>query len=375
MAIEYDREKKRWTTRVQIHGRRRRIYAKTQREVKGIIADLVAETRIDRYGQKVQIDPTLTFGEMVDRFLAQYPEKPQSRRALKDRLDYATRQFADVRAIDLTSETIQTWLNSLTTTQAKTPRALRPTSRRGILKAIRQVYAWALRAHLVTHNPAANVKAPTIDRDSAQPFESWDEVYAVADALGSPWGEMTVFWAATGLRPEEIISLRWSDVTLDEKPMLRVHRSFQNGKIVELAKNRHSLRTLPLPSLAVEALKSLPHPIDQEQLIFPGVMGGVLHLGAFRRRQWADALVDVGLTYRPPRHLRHTFATLALAHGASIETVSRMLGHASVTTTERHYARFIARVADRDAMVLDQAVPTSRWPNRGQNQDRHERKS
>jgi hypothetical protein len=51
--------------------------------------------------------------------------------------------------------------------------------------------------------------------------------------------------------------------------------------------------------------------------------------------------------------LRHTFASLLLAHGAPITYVSAQLGHADATTTLRWYARWIPRADKRAVHMLD----------------------
>jgi integrase/recombinase XerD len=50
--------------------------------------------------------------------------------------------------------------------------------------------------------------------------------------------------------------------------------------------------------------------------------------------------------------LRATFAVDLLTKGVALEHVSKLLGHKSVTTTERHYARWVKGRQDRlDAVV------------------------
>ena len=51
--------------------------------------------------------------------------------------------------------------------------------------------------------------------------------------------------------------------------------------------------------------------------------------------------------------MRHTFATLALAAGAPIEWISKQMGHTSIRTTLKYYARFLPAADARAVAALD----------------------
>jgi hypothetical protein len=62
--------------------------------------------------------------------------------------------------------------------------------RRDITRTLRMVYRWGVDAGLVDHNPAAKVKAPKpIRGEKIIPFDSWEEVDAVAESAvgGAGW--------------------------------------------------------------------------------------------------------------------------------------------------------------------------------------------
>ena len=95
------------------------------------------------------------------------------------------------------------------------------------------------------------------------------------------------------------------------------------------------------------------------RLLFPGAMGGYLNLCNWRKRVWYPPLDKAGLERRPPYQLRHTFATLSLAAGASIEWISRYMGHSDIRTTLRYYARFLPETETRNLALLDQFAARS----------------
>src|SRR6266700_6640441 len=54
---------------------------------------------------------------------------------------------------------------------------------------------------------------------------------------------------------------------------------------------------------------------------------------------WYDAMTISGVRYRPPKQMRHTYATLALAAGLPLESISKQLRHTELESTRKHYAR------------------------------------
>jgi integrase len=88
-----------------------------------------------------------------------------------------------------------------------------------------------------------------------RPFESWDQVEAVAARLGRVYGAMVVFAAATGLRPSEFFGLEWRDVDR-EAGVVYVRRAYANGRLKH-TKTRLSTRAVPLQAKALEALDCL----------------------------------------------------------------------------------------------------------------------
>jgi integrase len=68
----------------------------------------------------------------------------------------------------------------------------------------------------------------------------------------------------------------------------------------------------------------------------PAPRGGYVGLDAWRSREWYPALEAAWIDRSGLYHLRHTFATEALAAGVSIFQLARLMG-ACVKTIDRHY--------------------------------------
>jgi integrase len=113
-----------------------------------------------------------------------------------------------------------------------------------------------------------------------------------------------------------------------------------DGVLTGYPKTERSRRRVPLTARALEALDSLPPRLDTP-LLFPASRGGYIQLDTWRNREWYPALDAAGIEKRGPYHLRHTFATEALAGGVSIFELARLMGTSvkMIDKTYGHLAR------------------------------------
>jgi integrase len=177
-------------------------------------------------------------------------------------LSKAIAVFGDRCIGELTSQEIAEWRMNLS-----------PGYRFEATQAVRQVLGRAVVWGMLDVNPAkVGVDNPTPRRKEQHPFESWEELEAVAAALARADGPMILFAAATGLRPAEWVALEWRDIDRDER-VAYVRRSYTRREL-KLPKTEASLRAVPLQGRALDALDQLPE--CDSHLVFPGERGAYL---------------------------------------------------------------------------------------------------
>ncbi len=133
-----------------------------------------------------------------------------------------------------------------------------------------------------------------------------------------------LFSSLTGLRWSDIRKLKWEDIQYSEAQGFFIRFTQQKTKGVE---------TLPISAQATELLGK---PAEGNEVIFKK-----LHYSAYFRILLGKWMLRAGITKNITFHsFRHTFATLQIAEGTDIYTVSKMLGHRDLKTTQV-YAKIV----------------------------------
>ena len=143
-----------------------------------------------------------------------------------------------------------------------------------------------------------------------------------------------LFSALTGLRHSDIQKLKWNEISF-ESNQPRINFTQKKTKGVEY---------MPISQQALEICgePKLPNDLVFENLTNPSWINRPL-------KNWvAKAGIQKNITFHC---FRHTFATLQLSNGTDIYTVSKMLGHTNVKTTQV-YAKVIDEKKNKAAEAI-----------------------
>src|SRR3954467_10991304 len=247
---------------------------------------------------------TMTLGELVDEDPEMHQAEPGTPANLRWLLGKATATLGEVRLADLSPKDVYSWRLTI-------PEGHRFEATQALRQGLGRAVVWGL----LESNPAKRGVPNQLRRSKEkQPFESWQQIYEIAERLSPIYGPMVVFAAATGLRPSELFALEQPDVDRD-LGVVYVRRAYANGRLKH-TKTRLSTRAVPLQAIAVEALDWLPR--SENPTLFPNSRGGHGDLRVSGRRPWKPVQTAAGIEpLRGLYDLRHTYATFALRAGIS----------------------------------------------------------
>jgi len=162
-----------------------------------------------------------------------------------------------------------------------------------------------------------------------------------------------VIIGAGGLRLGEMLGLRWDDVDLvSTVPSITVTgtvvqvrrgtRSWEQGlHVQDVTKSATSRRRIPIPEWLADQLRAAEEPAG---LVFHTLGGGPFSPANVHSR-WRTAAAIAGVHGLGPHDLRKYVGQL-IADKLGVDAASRVLGHASVQVTERHYVAGAIAVPD-----------------------------
>jgi integrase/recombinase XerC len=240
------------------------------------------------------------------------------------------------------------------------------------LAALRAFFRFLVREGVVAADPSAGIPAPRAPRRLPRPLAVDDCQVLMSPPRGAPAAPdasaetaraelrdaaLAELLYGAGLRVGELVALDVRDVDLTR------------GDVRVMGKGGKE-RVVPLPAAARAALAAWLAPRRR-----PGVLAEPLFTALRARRGEAPRRLDprdvrrrlarralaAGLADRVhPHRLRHSYATHLLDMGADLRAIQELLGHASLSTTQK----YTAVSAERLVAVYDRAHPRARGDGR-----------
>ena len=239
-------------------------------------------------------------------------------------------------------------------------------------RVLHTMFDFAVQWGYMVDNPCNRVKSPKVTTKKSVTL-SMEETARMFECLETEPHERktaVVTLIYCGLRKGELCGLKWSDIDF-EAGTLSVNRALKYlsgvGVYEEAPKTENGIRTITMPSPVVSLLKE--HRKNQKETrlklgdrwkdtgyVFTKWDGDTMHPDSLY--QWFKNFIKKNNLPNVTLHeLRHTNASMMIASGVDIATVSKRLGHADTSITTRIYTHAIK---ERDAVaseLLEKMIP------------------
>jgi integrase len=330
-------------------------------------AEIKCAQLITELQRGTSIDPNrVAVGEFLDRFDRDWIAthvSAHSRERYRFALDHVRRQLGYKRLQKLRPADLAAFYAALAR-EGLAPRTIK-LMHSVLHRALGQAKIWGI----IRDNPAELAK-PAKAPDRETPMLQPDQAAALLERLrGKPLYLLASLALGTGMRRNEMLALRWQDIDL-VAGRLTIEQSLEqtaaHGIRTKGPKTKHGRRTISLPAHLVAELRQHWREQQEQRLgmglgkvlesapVFAAVDGRHLSPNAITKA-WPLAMAGIGMPAVRLHSLRHTHASMLIASGMDILTISRRLGHSSPTITLGVYGHLIHGGDDRAAQIMNAA--------------------
>lgn len=222
---------------------------------------------------------------------------------------------SDIKILEITDKHIENFF--------KTIKSLKYSTQKDYLICLKHFFNQAIKDHIIIENPV-NIKLKKEEIDKL--FLNLDELNAIYQLEGDFNKEVKhsfLFACFTGLRISDIYKLTWNDI--------------ENGYLKIKQQKTNQITKMKLPGSAKEILLNQ---VKENDLIFQLPTYKYVRLNLIKIVKLAN--INKNITFHCARH---TFATMCLTYDIDLFTVSKLLGHSNISTTQI-YAKIIDKKKD-----------------------------
>ena len=326
------------------------VYARSYREVKQKLLFSIQTTQVEKKQSANPVNPQnkIIFGDLADSWMKTI--KPQVKESTYMKYsnslkNYILPKLSHIEIGQINYSLLETYANELLLSGGSKNSGLSSKTVSDVIAIVREIILFANR-----HGYEVNYIGSGIiikqDRQEltilTQTEQKLFQKHLIEEISNKNLG--LLFCLFTGIRVGEICSLRWEDISLEEK-QIYIHSTMQRLQcesgssaktkvIITTPKSKCSIRKIPIPDCMVSLIEE--H--------FSNCSGYVLtgHETKFieprtMQNHFKRALKDCQIREVNFHALRHTFATRCVELGFDIKSLSEILGHASVNITMNRY--------------------------------------
>jgi integrase/recombinase xerD len=200
------------------------------------------------------------------------------------------------------------------------------------LSALRSFYRFGLTRGYVTKNPARGIVGPKRSRPLPQFLRESEMNHLLDDVpVGDSYRELLAYiivlvFYSTGMRLAELVGLDDDNIDFDTR-VIKVLGKGSKQRLIPFADELEE-------GLKIYVVRRDAEVVRKDKAFFVDQRGQRVKRGAVQNSVRASLAKVTSMKKRSPHVLRHTFATAMLNNEAGLESVKKLLGHESLSTTE-----------------------------------------
>jgi integrase len=272
--------------------------------------------------------PKITFKKFGEFWLQSYVEgnlKPSTSKGYSDIVKKRLSYFDERYLSEITTGQMQQYINGRKT-------VVKPKTVCNEVVVMKELFKHARKWGYIKINPAEDVDRPKLEDAEIEILEP-HEIEPLLEKTHSHYRVAFLTAFLTGLRAGELWALKWSDVDWNSNKLF-IRQSVWKGRF-QSPKTKKSKRKVDITKqLALELKKwKLACPINENDLVFPGIQGGIANHVNVANHQFYPALRRAGLRQVSFHSLRHSNASMRIQAGQNIKYISEQLGHSTIRIT------------------------------------------
>ncbi len=308
-VLEWPPKSGRWSTRIWVNGRERRIRCSTKSEAKALYGRLKSEQLSGKHFEKPK---TILFRDVANDYIARIDARRKRKGDDKSRIDRWIAELGDLDINKMGPRHIEKVLSALAEEGYQPGTVLRFF---GVLKAALND---ARRLGMLKENPASRVKPPKVNNVLVRYLTAGQEA-TLFEKLPEKYRSIVVAAVNTGCRQGELLRLKWSDVDWD------------TGILALRETKAGDSRRVPMNSTVQDLLSNIQKSseVGPQDRIFPLDV-------RYLRRAFDKAVNASKLAPFRFHDLRHTFASRLAMQGANDRTLMALGGWKSPAMLSRY---------------------------------------
>ena len=242
--------------------------------------------------------------------------------------------FGSYEIQDITASMIELWQSKWTAGKWSPSEQMKPPAPKTIINyrsVMSLILKTAIKDGLIDKNPIELADAPRVGKRIANTYHL-DDIEKILAASDAEYGDMIRFMVWTGMRPSEIIALRWSNVHL-ERDIIVVKEGMVEGELGKPKDGDERIAYI-LPQLKETVYRQMRRTAMRSEYVFLNQYSKPFVATKSIQTKFKKICEKAGVRIGEFYDLKRTFITLMKQNNQPIDWLMQQAGHNAATTTD-----------------------------------------